>query len=408
MIFQCWRISSKVFYDASSDVNKQAQVNSLFIQWWLIASPLFAVGEQCGSNQGHLPQSFWMISYQNLIHIFEKANQNFVTCTQCVNLCIRTVYQNNEVCSKCCKRKNIDGLLSCSTVLARDRKCVLLTSEYQCQQKSFSCVGKLLILVFFYYSWVCVSVLLRADRHIGLGRLEIGRKSLSHLIYLQMSICVNRTFCTLFPLKYFWDWMSNQNTSHWIIWKNRCDYCDFFPCLLKKSMQIIIIKNTKINETISGKMSVESEGNGMKTICACDSRLIGWLIYALFAYIWFQFQTNTQWTHRHTHKHGQLSIIVNAHQHTIRAVYTQSHSTHTDTNTWKCIVRYSYTRREKKKQKQPDTNTERKQQQRQQHSTSIGSNAYKNTLCEWSAIHFSIEIQCIQIGKFYSSSEERK
>lgn len=264
------------------------------------------------------------------------------------------------------------------------------------------------ISCFFYYSWVCVSVLLRADRHIGLGRLEIGRKSLSHLIYLQMSICVNRTFCTLFPLKYFWDWMSNQNTSHWIIWKNRCDYCDFFPCLLKKSMQIIIIKNTKINETISGKMSVESEGNGMKTICACDSRLIGWLIYALFAYIWFQFQTNTQWTHRHTHKHGQLSIIVNAHQHTIRAVYTQSHSTHTDTNTWKCIVRYSYTRREKKKQKQPDTNTERKQQQRQQHSTSIGSNAYKNTLCEWSAIHFSIEIQCIQIGKFYSSSEERK
>lgn len=289
-----------------------------------------------------------MISYQNLIHIFEKANQNFVTCTQCVNLCIRTVYQNNEVCSKCCKRKNIDGLLSCSTVLARDRKCVLLTSEYQCQQKSFSCVGKLLILVFFLLFMgvrECSSACWSSHR-----TREIGNwKKISITFDLSANVHLRKShFLHVIPFeillrlnvesKHFS--LNHMEKSLRLLW--------FFP---KKSMRIIIIKNTKINETISGKMSVESEGNGMKTICACDSRLIGWLIYALFAYIWFQFQTNTQWTHRHTHKHGQLSIIVNAHQHTIRAVYTQSHSTHTDTNTWKCIVRYSYTRREKKKTK---------------------------------------------------------
>lgn len=97
-------------------------------------------------------------------------------------------------------------------------------------------------------------------------------------------------------------------------------------------------------------MSVEREkkGNGMKTMCACDSRLIGWLIYALFA---FAFDTNSKQIHSentdiqstHTHTHGQLSIIFNSHQCTVRAVYTQSHSTHayTHTNAWKCIVRYS-------------------------------------------------------------------
>lgn len=168
--------------------------------------------------------------------------------------------------------------------------------------------------------------------------------------------------------------------------------------------------------------------NGMKTIlCACDSRLICMVLFtrSMFAHIWFQ-HTNIRTQHTtdrseiyivHTHTYiyiWLLSIIVHSLQYIVFMflcvwVCTQPHANTYKNKQLKDVLRVCVCMCERVRNKNNNPTHKYRIKTTATHAPlPLEWTAYKTTLYEWSAIHFSIEIQCIQIAKFLFFKRRKK
>lgn len=87
-------------------------------------------------------------------------------------------------------------MLSCSTVLARDRKCGVLMSEYQCQQKCSAALEHCLFYILFFFLFMCECCSAcwssHSARKIGNRKKFSITCDLSANVHLRKSHC----FCT--------------------------------------------------------------------------------------------------------------------------------------------------------------------------------------------------------------------
>lgn len=132
------------------------------------------------------------------------------------------------------------------------------------------------------------------------------------------------------------------------------------------------------------------EANGMKTICACDSRLI-----CLFIYAFCSFVVDS------THKYSYHRTLRTQRKPTFHKSLTETPIHHVFL--YRCVrnsettqpnrIQRSIERVRKQQQQHKDRERERKSTLNATAALPLEVNAYKTTLYEWSAIHFSIAVQ---------------